>query len=310
MKQKFRSKGILLKGESSQNNLLLKISLSGKWAEQAKSYLGQYRTGDEISLKVEPWENAKTESVNNYFHVLLRIYVNSGLCSYQNIEELKIAVKMNLGCGVKRWWYLDNDNKCHIVKDEGDIPVSTEYYPIIKSWADYTLNESIACIDRLLAEMLELGISVDDIKLEYDARKNEITREVVLKREKEKAWGWFSKYIRTRECLQSTGSTEYGLCFTCGKRTNYEEMDAGHFIAGRKNAVLFDPAYVRGQCRECNRSKGGNVKIFREKLVILHGEESVQDAQNKRHNVVKYSESDYADISEEYRIAYNGLKHD
>jgi hypothetical protein len=56
---------------------------------------------------------------------------------------------------------------------------------------------------------------------------------------KKKAWAAFSEYVRTRDCLRTTGCASFGLCITCGKRNHFKLLQAGHFIAGRHNAVLF-----------------------------------------------------------------------
>jgi hypothetical protein len=309
MRQKFRAKAKLLKGEAGKNDLTLRVCMYGDWSEIAKNYLREYKVGDSISIKIEPWESGKTEAVNNYFHLLLKIYLSSGQCSYSTFEELKMAVKMNHGCGVRRWGYLDKNNQFKISKDRAGVPEDhIQLFPIIKSWSDYTLTECVLCVDRLIIEMLSLGISIDDIKLEYEEHKRAMKEEIALKKEKEKAWKWTSMFVRRRECIETTGTEESGVCFTCGRRVDFQNMDAGHFLPGRTNSVLFDTKWIRGQCKECNQAKGGNLKLFRSRLVDLYGEDVVSEVENRRNDIQKMTIDDYNEIVIDMKARFKGLE--
>jgi hypothetical protein len=59
------------------------------------------------------------------------------------------------------------------------------------------------------------------------------------------AWKAFSIYIRTRDCIKTTGDIEYGKCYTCGKIFPFSELDAGHGIGSRRNSILFDDSIVK-----------------------------------------------------------------
>lgn len=55
---------------------------------------------------------------------------------------------------------------------------------------------------------------------------------------------------------------------TCNRAYPFKQLQAGHFISGRGNAVLFDERIVYTQCIGCNGNppygKGGNyVEYFR-----------------------------------------------
>jgi len=103
------------------------------------------------------------------------------------------------------------------------------------------------------------------------------------------AWNAFSRYIRLRDCLKTLKTTTNGVCYTCECIYPIEELQAGHFIAGRTNSVLFDEIGVRAQCKRCNLFKGGEPLLFRKKLVKEIGEDRVQLLENKRYQVKKYS---------------------
>lgn len=75
---------------------------------------------------------------------------------------------------------------------------------------------------------------------------------------KEKAWVAFSRYIRTRDCLRFRNSLDEGICITCKREYPFKHLQAGHFISGRGNAVLFDERIVYSQCSGCNVHLRGN----------------------------------------------------
>ena len=58
------------------------------------------------------------------------------------------------------------------------------------------------------------------------------------------------------------------MCVTCKRWYPFKQLQAGHFIQGRTNAILFDERLVYTQCLGCNGrppyGKGGNyVEYFR-----------------------------------------------
>ncbi len=81
---------------------------------------------------------------------------------------------------------------------------------------------------------------------------------------KKRLWKIFSIYIRMRDCIQTTGTTTHGKCCTCERDYPIGKLQAGHFIPGREDSILFDPACVHAQCYRCNVQRSGEwVKYFR-----------------------------------------------
>jgi hypothetical protein len=107
---------------------------------------------------------------------------------------------------------------------------------------------------------------------------------------KAKAWKMFSTYIRLRDCLKTTGTLDKGVCITCGKLCDFKELQAGHYIGGRGNSVLFDEKIVNGQCltkhsnvrtTKGNKSiskikKGDELLAFNEKTFVEEKAEVVE----------------------------------
>ena len=100
---------------------------------------------------------------------------------------------------------------------------------------------------------------------------------------KKKAWDEFSKYIRTRDCLKTTGCSSWGLCITCGKRYHFKLLQAGHFISGRRNNNLFNRTGCHAQCYNCNINLKGNTLVYRRKIIEMYGEgyDEVLEQQDK-----------------------------
>lgn len=65
---------------------------------------------------------------------------------------------------------------------------------------------------------------------------------------KEKLWKQISLYVR----LKDADCHGYVQCVTCKTRHHWKEMQAGHFIDGHNNTVMFDLRLIHPQCRRCN----------------------------------------------------------
>ena len=67
---------------------------------------------------------------------------------------------------------------------------------------------------------------------------------------KAKLDGLLSEYIRRKE---------RGVCYSCGTKKHWKEMDAGHYIKRGCWRLRYDERNVHCQCRKCNRFMGGNM---------------------------------------------------
>lgn len=118
---------------------------------------------------------------------------------------------------------------------------------------------------------------------------------------KNKAWRMFSKYIRTRDCLLTTGTLERGKCVTCVEEFPFEKLQAGHAIGGRNNSILFDEQLVNAQCAGCNHYKNGNYGKYSVWFINKYG---LQEWENKvilSNRTVKYTKGDYQEIYNKYK---------
>lgn len=132
-------------------------------------------------------------------------------------------------------------------------------------------------------------------------------KQVTLKSAKAKAWTAFSAYIRLRDCLKTTGTTEEGVCITCGTRIPYKSSQAGHFISSRCNSVLFEEDLTNLQCYSCNIGLMGNYVPYTVAMIQLHGLDWVEEKQNLKHKTLKRSIWDYQQLEEKYKSKYQEL---
>ncbi len=105
---------------------------------------------------------------------------------------------------------------------------------------------------------------------------------------KRKAMPIHSRYIRLRDCLRTTGSLEYGECFTCGFSGHISQLDAGHFIP-KHNANLFSERGVQTQCRKCNRYSSGMQLEYRRQLINLYGEGADLELEEEARQIKKFT---------------------
>ncbi len=121
---------------------------------------------------------------------------------------------------------------------------------------------------------------------------------------KDKAWNSFSRYIRTRDCIRFTGNPEEGRCITCNRWYPFKQLQAGHFIQGRGNAVLFDERLVYSQCFGCNGNppfgKGGNYVEYFLFMEREWGREKLDEFIALKHSTLIYKIPDFIDIKESY----------
>lgn len=86
-----------------------------------------------------------------------------------------------------------------------------------------------------------------------------------------------SEYVRLLGCLETTGTTTHGHCYTCARKNiPFADLEAGHCIPKSGNAiVMFEKDNIRIQCNNCNdfRRGGGMTATFKANLIAEIGQE-------------------------------------
>lgn len=122
-----------------------------------------------------------------------------------------------------------------------------------------------------------------------------------LKTAKKKCWAEFSKYIRTRDCLKTDGTPFAGNCVTCGRRYMFHELQAGHFLSGRGNSILFEETNCHAQCYGCNVMKHGNLENYYPYMLKTYGEDEIDRLKRLKNTTRKFSIGELDLMTEAYR---------
>jgi hypothetical protein len=137
------------------------------------------------------------------------------------------------------------------------------------------------------------------------------TKHKTVASEKKKTWETFSKWVRLRDCIGTTGTKAFALCITCGKRYHISVLQAGHFIPGRHNSNLFSERGVHAQCYNCNINLKGNTLEYRRKIIELYGEGADLELEAEDRQLRKFTVSELeqmrADYNQKIKELENGM---
>ena len=126
---------------------------------------------------------------------------------------------------------------------------------------------------------------------------------------KEKCWNEFSRYVRIRDALKTTGTIDKCKCCSCGKilpAFGLRCVQAGHFIPGRKASILFEETGVHGQCYWCNSNMGlrGNWPGYYAFMLKEYGQEEIDRLLALRHQTRKFTVGELETMRDCYKRGY------
>lgn len=133
-------------------------------------------------------------------------------------------------------------------------------------------------------------------------------RKITLSKAKDRAWKTFSLYIRTRDCIKTTGTKTLLKCVTCGKLVDIKKAHASHFIPGRHLGILFDERGVNGSCYTCNVVLGSNGPKYYKWMLNHYGQKVIDDLERIDNTTVKYTVKDYLEIEKKYKEKLSHLQ--
>ena len=138
------------------------------------------------------------------------------------------------------------------------------------------------------------------------------TKTYTVTQAKNKAWTVFSLYIRTRDALRTTGTLENCRCVTCGRAYPLKGarggLQAGHFIQGRKNSILYDERNVHGQCYGCNVMKKGNMVKFYKFMLEEYGQKVIDELEELETQTKQMKAYEHIEIFEKYKKKLKALQ--
>lgn len=120
---------------------------------------------------------------------------------------------------------------------------------------------------------------------------------------KKESWKLFSKIIR----YSYADYQGYATCVTCGEEKPWKELQAGHFVDGRNNTVLFDRKLVHPQCYRCNCVLSGNkirYVLFMKKRYKL-SDNDIKKLDDKKHEIKQISLNEWKEIYQSFKNEVN-----
>ena len=120
---------------------------------------------------------------------------------------------------------------------------------------------------------------------------------------KDKAWEAFSRYIRLRDSIRTTGTADRCICVTCGREfPSFGKgcMHAGHWLGGRRGLNLFEEHGVHGQCAGCNLFGAGKQWIYEQFMTERYGHEEMDRITLQANTSHKWTIDELNEIAEKY----------
>lgn len=94
------------------------------------------------------------------------------------------------------------------------------------------------------------------------------------------------------------------VCVTCGRVDRWSSgikgFHTGHFLASRRNSILFEEDNVAPQCSHCNVYCSGSAQEFRKWMMAVRGKEVVERLERLKTESVSFSREQLVDMRIEY----------
>jgi hypothetical protein len=118
-------------------------------------------------------------------------------------------------------------------------------------------------------------------------------KKITYSKAKTRAWDAFSLYIRQRD--------EEDGCFTCGVKKPYKQMQAGHWIPGRHNSILFNELGCHAQCYHCNVGLKGNPVKYYDRMLADYGKKVCEELKRMDKWIREYKVYELLEIEAKYK---------
>ncbi len=128
-----------------------------------------------------------------------------------------------------------------------------------------------------------------------------------ISKAKNEAWKWCSRFVRLRGEIIGTGKA---ACVTCGNHypiRGVGAIHAGHFIPGRRNAILYDTRGINPQCQICNRWRKGCWVEYEAWMLRTHGAEVVAHLKALSMTTVSMTTDQHLEKAREFQALVESL---
>jgi len=92
------------------------------------------------------------------------------------------------------------------------------------------------------------------------------------------------------------------VCVTCGRVAAWDsrDMQTGHFLASRRNSILYEEMNVAPQCSVCNGHRSGSVNEYRKWMIYMRGLDVVEHLERLKTQSVTFTRFDLVDMKIDY----------
>lgn len=122
--------------------------------------------------------------------------------------------------------------------------------------------------------------------------KKKTRKKSSLEKKKELAWKKTSIVVRRRY----SDKLGFCQCVTCGDVKHWKEMQAGHFVPGRTDSILFEETNIHVQCYSCNVCRSGSLIEYYQFMLMTYGQEEILRLQQLKHEPKKLTEDELDQI--------------
>ena len=113
----------------------------------------------------------------------------------------------------------------------------------------------------------------------------------------------FSQYIRRRFAINDISE-----CVTCGTKSHYKKLQAGHFMSRKHYSTRWDVDNVQVQCYSCNVMRYGEQYKFGLYLEKTYKKGMAEKLQSKSRIITKFSDVDLIDMINNFNKLLTDLK--
>lgn len=121
-------------------------------------------------------------------------------------------------------------------------------------------------------------------------------------------WKVFSRYIRLRDAIRTTGEPYQIVCITCFRVVDIKNCDAGHFMSRGRKSTLYDEKNVHAQCKSCNGYKAGEQFIYGQKINELYGKGTAEKLELESHQIKQYKTFELEELYDTYKTKLSELE--
>ncbi len=143
-------------------------------------------------------------------------------------------------------------------------------------------------------------------KTKKSKQKKKVKSISFLKRQLDGPNGIFSKYIRLRDSLLTTGGESYCVCISCGETV--DNIQSGHFMSRKHNSTRYHEKNVNGQCPKCNCFDKNSLLKYRRAIIERYGEKYDEVLEHLASQPKSWMKWELEEKIQHYKRAYKTLE--